>query len=264
MIPTLFKRGMVTGLRLMIPFALIMMMYGGVIVWMYDPALSDMLNKYQQLMPGLMAAVGMDGDTGTLLAFIHTYLYGFLFALIPFIFSAMLIHRQLIRPLDDGSFACILSSSHSRRTVSLTIFATSFILITIFMAFCAVFDLVVSEAMFPGELDYPLYWQLNLSCLLLQAALLSVVYFFSCVLQNQRLSLMLGAGIPLLMYLLNSMAGMGDSLRPLRFLTIFTLFPQDTAALQDGVLAPSLVLLGIAALLTAAGTIVFEKRDLSL
>lgn len=264
MISTLLKRGMTIGLRLMVPFLLIMMMYGGVIVWMYDPALSDMLDQYQQLMPGLMAAVGMDGDTGTLIAFLHTYLYGFLFALIPFIYGTMLLHRQWIQPLEDGSFVCVLASPHSRKSAALTVLFTTFLQLTLFIVLCAGFNQGISAWMFPGELENLSYWKLNFSCLTLQTALCSLVYFAGCVLQNQRHALMAGAGATVLMYLLHSMAEMGDSLRPCRYLTFFSLFPQDTAALQEGILGSSLVLLGITLLLAVMGTAIFSRRDLLL
>lgn len=264
MIGTQFKRGMGVGLRLMVPFLSVMILYGGVVVWMYDPQLSQMLDQYQRLMPGLMAAVGMDGDTGTLNAFLHTYLYGLLFALIPFVYTAMLLYRQLIRPLDDRSLACIIASPHSRKSIVLTILFTTFLQLAILVIFCAAFNFMVSEWLFPGELDFRSYWKLNLSCLALHAALGSIVYFFSCALQNQRRSLMLGTGIPLFMYLLNSMARMGDTLRPLRYFTVFTLFSQDMQALQGGIFWPCLTLLGIALLLIGIGTAIFSRRDLML
>ncbi len=264
MVYTQFKRGFGIGLRLMLPFWAIMMLYGGVIVWMYDPQLSQMLDAYQRLMPGLMAAVGMDGDTGSLNAFLHTYLYGLLFALIPFIYGTMLLNRQLLRPLDDGSFACLLASPYSRKRIALTIWLTTFMQLALLITLCAVCNLLVSAWLFPGKLDFASYGKLNLSCLALETALTSMVYFTGCTLQNQRSARMIGVGVPFLMYLLHSIARMGESLRPLRYFTVFTLFSQDTAALRGGILWSTLALFGISLLLAGVGTAAFSRRDIAL
>ena len=77
----------------MIPFIAILAMYSVMIIWMYDPELSKSLDQFQDIMPDLMAAVGMTGSTGTLIEFIHTYLYGFIMLFIPIIYVIMLANK---------------------------------------------------------------------------------------------------------------------------------------------------------------------------
>ena len=49
----LFKRNMISAGKLSIIFIAILTMYTSVIIYMFDPELAEMLNQYQQMMPGL-------------------------------------------------------------------------------------------------------------------------------------------------------------------------------------------------------------------
>lgn len=54
----LWKRNLWIGIKLMIPFLAILTMYNSVIIWMYDPKLSQSLDEFQQSMPEMMAVWG--------------------------------------------------------------------------------------------------------------------------------------------------------------------------------------------------------------
>ncbi|NLK75644.1 MAG: hypothetical protein GX288_10210 [Clostridiales bacterium] len=104
---------MVSSIKLSIIFIAVLTMYTAVIIYMFDPEMAQMLNDYQEMMPGLMAAMGMSGDTGTLIAFINTYLYGFIMLIFPMIFSIVLVNKILMKYIDSGSMANLLASPNS-------------------------------------------------------------------------------------------------------------------------------------------------------
>lgn len=51
----LFKKNMLSSLKLLFIILAVMALYTCVIIYMYDPALSDMLNDYQQALPEMIA-----------------------------------------------------------------------------------------------------------------------------------------------------------------------------------------------------------------
>ena len=74
----LLKRNLLSSLKIMAILYAVMTMYTVVIIYMYDPALADMLDSFQSAIPEMMRAFGMSGIASNLLEFIQIYLYGFI------------------------------------------------------------------------------------------------------------------------------------------------------------------------------------------
>lgn len=261
----LFKRNIWSGCKLLLIFIAILGMYSSVIIWMFDPELSNMLNEYQEIMPGLMSAVGMTGSTGTLIAFINTYLYGFLMLLVPMIFEIMLVNKLIMKYVDNGSMACLLATPNSRRRIITTQLSSILLLVFLMIAIMTGIGLACSEIMFPGELEVEKYVLLNLATLLLHFAVSGIAVFASCFFNETKHYLAWGAGIPLVFYLIQMLSNMGDKLEGLKYCTIFTLLP-GTQIIDgsDGVLLKCLVLAAIGIVLYGAAQIRFLKKDLPL
>lgn len=65
--------------------------------------------------------------------------------------------------------------------------------------------------------------------------------------------------MPVLFYLLQALANMGDKLENLKYFTLFTLFNTSDIIAGESVIVPILVLV-----LYGAGIYIFSKRDLPL
>ena len=74
----LYKREMKGSIKLLVIFAAVMALYISVIISMYDPELMKTLDGFVEVMPELMAAVGMSAGATSLLGFMISYLYGFI------------------------------------------------------------------------------------------------------------------------------------------------------------------------------------------
>lgn len=119
------------------PFAIIlavMCLYTGIIIYMFDPALAEMLNRYQEALPDMMAAVGMTGIASSLLEWIQIYLYGFIMLLFPLIFIIILNNKLVARYIDDGSMAYLLAAPHSRLRIILTQMVSAVLYVVLLMA----------------------------------------------------------------------------------------------------------------------------------
>ena len=208
----LLKRSLWSGFKLMIPFIAILAMYSVMIIWMYDPELSKSLDQFQDIMPDLMAAVGMTGSTGTLIEFIHTYLYGFIMLFIPIIYVIMLANKFIMRYVDNGSIACILATANSRKRVIFTQMLSVTILVVVLIGISTAIGCVSSAVMFPGDLDVTRYLKLNGAVVLFDLAISGICVFAACFFNESRWYLALGGGLPLVFYVIQMMANMGDKL----------------------------------------------------
>lgn len=261
----LFKRNMISAIKLSLIFIAILTMYTSMIIYMFDPSLADMLNQYQEMMPKVMSAVRMSGDSGTLIEFINTYLNGFIMLIFPLIFEIILINKLVMKYVDSGSMAYLLATPNSRKKIILTQLLSIVLSITLLIIIITIIGILCSEIMFKGELDIPKYIQLNVSIWLLHLALSSISFFFACFFNESKGFFALGAGLPVIFYLINMLANMGGDLEKLKYFTIFTLVPgKEIIANSSYVLPYNLILATIAIVLYIFGVIRFIKKDLPL
>ena len=119
-----------------------------------------------------------------------------------------------------------------------------------------------------GYLAYPLtdhHGVVNAGLLCLHLALGGFCFFASCLFNESRLSVALGAGVPVLFFLIRMLANMGGRLEKLKYATVFTLFDPTGLFRGDGAAyAGAAVLLALGLGFYALGTAVFSRRDLPL
>lgn len=262
---TLLKRNMQQLVKPLIIFTAVLSLYTSVIIYMFDPALMDMLNDYQNALPEMMSAVGMSGIATSLLEFIKIYLYGFIMFIFPLIFIIILCSGFIMRYIDSGSMACLLASPHTRVKIIITQAASVIFGIILLMTMITGIGIACCEIMFPGELDLMRYLVLNGSTLLLQLAIGGIVFFAACIFNEARNYYAIGAGIPLAFFLLNLLGNMGGKLENLKYATIYSLLPADKIiAGESGLWQYNLALAIIGAAFFAGGIVLFSKRDLPL
>ncbi|MGL5978303.1 MAG: ABC transporter permease, partial [Erysipelotrichaceae bacterium] len=209
MIGVLFQRNM---RQMMLPFVVILsvlIMYGGIIIYMYDPALINMLNDFQNLMPEMMQAFGMMGATNSLLAFCGTYLYGFLMLLFPLVFIVMMGNSYVMKYVDKGSLTVLLTSKNSRKKVIVTqafslLFATTILLLITTLSFIG-----IAVLLFPGELEITKFIILNVNLWLVQLVVAGIVFLAACIANENKYFYSIAVGIPLFFFLTNMLANMG-------------------------------------------------------
>lgn len=250
------------------PFLIIyavLCMYTIVIIYMYEPKMADMLNQYQEMMPGIMSAVGMTGVASSLLEWMQIYLYGFLMLLFPLIFIIILVQKLLMGYIDNGSMANLLATPNSRgkliRTQALSVILWMGILMT---AITAV-GIVGSQMMFPNELNVKRYIMLNGSTLLMQLLICGIVFLAACVCSEAKNYYGLGAGLPILFFLMQMISNMGEKLENLKYLTVYTLLPASKIVEgESGVWCQNVIMFVLAVVLFSGGIWWFCRRDLSV
>jgi len=261
----LFKRNIVQMVKPMMIFFEVLAMYTGIIIFMYTPSLMSVLGDFQNVMPGMMQAVGMSGTITSLIGFISVYLYGFIMLGFPMIFIIILGNSLIMNYVDSGSMACLLASPNTRLKIIVTQAISMISGITLLMTLVTAFGIACSEIMFHGELDIKTYIILNACVLLLHLAIAGIVFFSACFFNDSKNFYSIGAGIPLVFFLVNMLANMGGKLENFKFFSLYTLFPKDQIiAGESGVAIYNIALAAIAIVLFSAGIISFTKKDFSL
>ena len=261
----LFKRNVLQIIKPLMIFFEVLAMYTGIIIFMYTPSLMSVLGDFEKAMPGMMQAVGMSGNITSLIGFINVYLYGFIMLGFPMIFIIILGNSLIMRYVDSGSMACLLASPNSRHKIIVTQAISMISAIVVLMTVVTVFGIVCSELMFHGELDIKTYIILNASTLLLHLAIAGIVFFSACFFNDSKNFYSVGAGIPLVFFLINMLANMGGKLENFKFFSIYTLLPKDQIiAGESGVAVYNIALVLIAIVLFGAGIARFTKKDFSL
>ena len=262
---TLFRQELRAHGLLWLIFAGVMARYGGMIVSMFDPKLGESLAAMAESMPQIFAAFNMTDPGTNLVEFLSNYLYGFLFVVLPMVALLILAVGLVAGRVDKGSMAYLLASPHTRIGIAYT---QACVLLVFTLAFCIwAFGLctVVSEGLFPGQLDLERFALLNTGLLGLHVFFGGLAFLCSCVFNETRIAAGVSAGLCVLFVLIQMLSQVGDTLDWLRFVTPLTLFDTDGLLAGDvGAIGRFCVLYGWGASMYFLGAFAFSKRDLPL
>ena len=107
---TLYLRELKKSIKMLIIFGAVITMYVTIIIGMYDPKMMEMLDGFAEMMPELMAAVGMDTTANTLIGFVVSYLYGFIFLIFPMVYCILRGNGLISKYTDDGAMAVLVAA----------------------------------------------------------------------------------------------------------------------------------------------------------
>ncbi len=259
----LYKKEMNNSWKMLVIFGAILTMYISMIIGMFDPEMADILKEFEKTMPELMAAVGMTGGTDTLIGFMSTYLYGMLLLVFPMVFSIIKANGLVAKYVDGGSMAGLLASPVKRTTVAFTQLTVLVTNITLLLLYCTALEWAVAEMTFPGTLKLAELLRLNGGLWLLQFLIGSFCFMSSCLFGDSKMSVTVGASVPVLMYVIQMLANMGGKLENFKYATVFTLFQPEKFVSGDGFAALSALILFVsAAAISAAAIWIFKNKDL--
>lgn len=260
---TLYRDGMKRSWKPLVIFAGVLTMYVTVIITMFDPNIGSALKEIENLMPELMAMVGMTTEDSTLVGFLAGYLYGFVMLVFPMVYTIIVANGLVAKRVDTGAMACLLAAPVSRRRIVFTqakVLGTGVVAI---VAFATAVAMATCQVCFPGQLDVKAFLLMNLGVFALQLCISGICFLASCIFNEAKYSLAFGAGIPALAYILQMVANAGEKLEATKYATFFTLFDPKGILAGEAWAFWGMGILGAAAvvLYVAAGA-VFVKKDI--
>ena len=261
---TLFKREMKANNKLLIIFIYILTLYIFMIIYMFNPINNKGWDDIIKIMPGIMKAAGFTAGMNTLIGSVATGLYGMIVLMFPMIFYIILGNKLIAGYVDRGSMAYLLATPNKRVKIALTQALCMWVSIGILITYVTVAIIVISALMHPGSLDIGKLVLMNVVVYFLHIAISGICFFASCISDDTKRSFTIGAGIPIVFFLIKMLANMGGKVENMKYFTIFTLF--NTADIIGGknVVLPIIILVTIAIVLYGIGIYIFSKRDLSV
>lgn len=262
---TLYRRGMQGSWKMLVIFAAVLTMYFTIIISMFDPALGSALDEFAKAMPDLMAMVGMNPASGELVSFMAAYLYGFIMLIFPMIFSILSANKLIARHVDRGSMTYLMAAPVKRTTVAFTQMKVMGTGLFVLVLYATVLGIVACELSFPGELAIGKFLLLNAGVLCLQFFIGGICFLSSCIFNDSKYAIGVGAGIPALGFIIQMMANAGKELENVKYATFFTLFNSDgIIAGEAGAFGGMAILFIGAIVLFTAAIAVFSKKDLHI
>lgn len=148
----LYKHEMKGSIKLLIIFSAIITMYVSIIINMYDPQMMKTLDSFVEVMPELMASVGMKANAANLLGFMVSYLYGFILLIFPMLFCILRGNALIAKYVDKGSMVSLAAAPVKRRTVAFTQMKVLISGILLLILYSTIVELICAKSGFPGEL----------------------------------------------------------------------------------------------------------------
>ncbi len=261
----LLRLNLKNNLFLLLIFCGVMSMYLSMMIYMYDPTSVSSLTDMMDMLPAdMIAAMGFDTIATDLTGFIAGFYYGFLVFAFPMIYCILLAHKLVAKMVDNGSFAYLLQTPISRRTIIIT--QGSYLLLSILILFSVVFivGVSISNSMFYGMLNVSSYFRLHFSAMLLTMTIAMICFFYSCLFHDGRKALAFGAGVPISFFLLYLFGGVSEDAEIFKDMSIYSLLDAPAIVDNGNTIGINLLFLAIIVGLFLMSLIIFDKKRLPL
>jgi ABC-2 type transport system permease protein len=265
---TLFASGFKKNLRALSGYALGMVFYVWLFIWVFPSfAGSRGLNLLLRDLPqGLLRVLGYSVGVSNLSGFLGGEFYSLLYLLIMGVYAVFSASRLMAHLIDNRSMAYLLASPVSRGRVATT---QAMVLVSGVLVIGGITTAggLLGAHWFAPHASLPAgpFLALNLVGILLFAVVAAYSFLFSCIAPDERSALGLSAAVTLLMYGIHVVGDLSSRVQWLAHLSLFTAFnSQQLIHGQGPVLADSLGLATGAIVLLAVSVALFQRRQLSL
>ena len=174
-------------------------------------------------------------------------------------------HRLIVRYVDRGSMAYLLSTPHKRSTIILTQLCMLAMGILILVAYVTILVIICGNLMFDEGIDLSAFLTLNIGLYGMMLFFASMCFLFACIFNETRFATGVGAALCIVSVLIQMLSQVGDKLENLKYVTPLTLFrPEEIIAMDQGALWSVGILYVGAVLLFTLGVMIFKRKDLSI
>ena len=260
---TLLKKEFKSNISILITFMSILSMYGIVMISMFDPKLGESLKLMSENMPEMFALFGMNNFSSNLMDFLINYLYSFLLIVLPLVFIIILVHRLIIKYIDRGIIVYLLATPNSRIKIISTQILNGILEIFLLNMYITILYIIVSEAMFKGELDIIKLIIVNIGLFSLWFAFLGICFLSSVIFNSSSVSLWAGSGFCIISILLQMISRVGDKAEIFQYFSLITLFSPSKYSTDFNLFLLGTISLFVIGIITYIIKIfIFNKRDI--
>jgi ABC-2 type transport system permease protein len=252
--------------KMILGLALGSMFYVLLVIYIYPTLAPHDLNELIKKLPDkLLKVFGIQTGVQNVGVFVASEFYSFFYLIFLMIYSVMMPIQLVARLVDRGSMAYLLSSSLSRTKVLFTQMGVLWTGLGLICLLSFLGGWMGDRWMLDHpELDVPAFLKLNAMGFLLFAVVCGYSLLFSCLLADEKKALSAATTLSILFYACDLAGKLGDSLKWMRNLSIFSLFEPTDIMKGADVTASSYLLLAVATVLFALSLMVFHQKDLSI
>ena len=161
--------------------------------------------------------------------------------------------------------AYLIATPHKRRNIITTQFIMLQASILLLVIYVSVLVIVCSNLMFDEGIEVANFLLLNVGLYCVLTFFSGVCFLSSCLFNESKLSIGVGAGIGIFCLLVQMLGQVGDKMAFLKYMTPLTLFDAEQIIVQDSTALINMSILFIIGLvLSVLGIYIFGKKDLSV
>jgi ABC-2 type transport system permease protein len=243
------------------------------LVWMYIafyPSIASESTRMKELVAGypegFLDVFNIDIETlfDSFEGFMAGENYSLLWPLITTIFAIALGSGSIAAEIDRGTIELLLSQPISRAQIYWAKYLANVFILFIFVitSTLSVIPLAWLHKISINYLGH--FWIAGLG-MLFAVTILSIATMFSTMANTRGKPVALGAGIIIVMYALNVLASLEDSLDPAKYASFFYYFNYNAAIIKHQIDPLNMgVFLGTTLVCVIIGLIVFRKRDIAV
>ncbi|MFI3307184.1 MAG: ABC transporter permease subunit [Mycoplasmatota bacterium] len=257
----LFKFSFKDNYKLIIIAFLILTLYISIIVNMYDPLGSDIMQSLMdaKLSESLLEAFGFSITSNSLIEFLTTYLYGFILLLFPMIFYIIISSKLVSSLVDSNKMINLLNSPFKRSNILITQMVVVILSVFSLVIFSSLLMFVLCEFQFSGLLDINKFFVLNVGLLLIHLLMCSISFLASTIFNDKSNAILFGS-IPVLFLIIQFLYN-ASNLEVLKYFTLFSLF-NPINILNNEFIFSYVIMFLIALFNFLLSIFIFNKKDL--
>ncbi len=255
-----FRQIVKSNIKFLAAFTLVLCVFLIVMTNVFTP---EAVSGLQSATEGTLAAQILTGN-GTLISFMANSFYALMAIVFPMVYSIIVGNRMIAEKVDKGSMAGFLSTPTNRLQLTLTS-AVYFVLSLIVMwGVASVVGITAANISQPDALDIDTFLLMNMGAFLYHLAISSICFCSSCIFNSSKNSLVFGAGIPLLFFVVSLFIKLSEDLDFLKYFTLNTLFDTKEILAGSGYESSFAVMAALSVVLYITGVVWFQKKDLPL
>jgi ABC-2 type transport system permease protein len=258
-----FLKGLRDQLRSLALWAAGVVFYVALLISIY-PSIRESagaINEYVKNMPEAIRAAFMgSSDFTTPVGYVNVELLSWLAPVVLIAFAVSVAARSLAGEEESGTLSLVLTHAVGRRRLVMqkygALVVVVFALGAVFWASLTIATAIAGTPVGAGELAVAF-----LRLTLLGLAIGSITFAVGGATGRRQYGIAAGAGVGVAMYLLNTLAVMEESVRPLRYLSLFHHAGGAAPLGKDLDVTGIIVMAATSAIMLVAALALFERRD---
>lgn len=201
--------------------------------------------------------------TFTILSLLTTSFYGMIAVILPMIYSIFVGNRLVAKEVDSGIMSCTLNTPITRTKLILT---KAFYLVCSIILMMVVLTItgLIMDSILSTDLDIGTFLLINLGLTIYSLAVSGIVFLSSSIFNKSSSAMGLGAGLPLLFYVLSLVSTLDDSFEFLKYFSLNTLFDTTNIVAGSNYVLQFIAMFAISVITYTASVIYFKKKDLPI